>query len=57
MKGKVITGQKLVKFHGKVIRDTAILLREFKLRRDPEQLYDAKIRIVLAEGSQFAMKP
>ncbi len=57
LKGKVITGQKLVKFHGKVIRDTAILLREFKLRRDPEQLYDAKIRIVLAEGSQFAMKP
>ena len=57
LRGKVITGQKLVKFHGKVIRDTALLLREFKLRRDPEQLYDAKITVVLEEGSQFAMKP
>jgi predicted esterase len=57
LKGKVITGQKLVKYHGKVTRDTAVLLREFKLRRDPEQLYDAKIKVVLEEGSQFAMKP
>ena len=57
LKGKVITGQKLVKYHGKVVRDTAVLLREFKLRRDPEQLYDAKIKVVLEEGSQFAMKP
>ena len=57
LRGKVITGQKLVKYHGKVTRDTALLLREFKLRRDPEQLYDAKITVVLEEGSQFAMKP
>jgi predicted esterase len=57
LEGKVITGQKLVKYHGKVTRDTAILLREFKLRRDPEQLYDAKITVVLEKGSQFAMKP
>ena len=57
LEGKIITGQKLVKYHGKVTRDTALLLREFKFRRDPEQLYDAKITIVLEEGSQFAMKP
>jgi len=57
LKGKVITVQKLVKYHGKVTRDTSVLLREFKLRRDPEQLYDAKIKVVLEEGSQFAMKP
>ncbi len=57
LNGKVITGQKLVKYHGKVSRDTELLLREFKLRRDPEQLYDAKITVVLEEGSQFAMKP
>ena len=57
LEGKVITGQKLVKYHGKVSKDTALLLREFKLRRDPEQLYDAKITVVLEEGSQFAMKP
>ena len=57
VKGKFITEQKLVKYHGKVTRDTAVLLREFKLRRDPEQLYDAKITVVLEEGSQFAMKP
>lgn len=56
LEGKIITGQKLVKYHGKVTRDTALLLREFKFRRDPEQLYDAKISIVLEEGSQFAMK-
>jgi hypothetical protein len=57
MEGKLITEQKLVKHHGKVIKDTALLLREFKFRRDPEQLYDAKITVVLEEGSQFAMKP
>ncbi len=57
LEGKIITSQKLVKHHGKVIRDTALLLREFKLRRDPEQLYDAKITVILEEGSQFAMKP
>ena len=57
LKGKFITEQKIVKYHGKVTRDTAVLLREFKLRRDPEQLYDAKITVVLEEGSQFAMKP
>jgi predicted esterase len=57
LRGKFITGQQLVKYHGKVTRDTALLLREFKLRRDPEQLYDAKIKVVLEEGSQFAMKP
>jgi predicted esterase len=55
--GKLIAEQKLVKHHGKVIKDTALLLREFKFRRDPEQLYDAKITVVLEEGSQFAMKP
>jgi len=57
LEGKFTTGQKLVKYHGKVIKDTALLLREFKLRRDPEQLYDAKITVVLEKGSQFAMKP
>jgi len=57
LEGKFTTGQKLVKYHGKVIKDTALLLREFKLRRDPEQLYDAKITVVLVMGSQFAMKP
>lgn len=57
LSGKFVTGQKLVKFHGKVTRDTALLLREFKFRRDPEQLYDAKITVVLEKGSQFAMKP
>ena len=57
LEGKFITEQKLVKFHGKVTPDTAVLLREFKLRRDPEQLYDAKITIVLEASSQFAMKP
>jgi predicted esterase len=57
LEGKFITGQKLVKYHGKVSRDTGLLLREFKLRRDPEQLYDAKITVVLEKGSQFAMKP
>jgi predicted esterase len=57
LEGKVITDQKLVKYHGKVAKDTALLLREFKLRRDPEQLYDAKITVVLEKGSQFAMKP
>lgn len=57
LKGKFITGQKLVKFHGKVKRDPAVLLREFKHRRDPEQLYDAKITVVLEAGSQFALKP
>jgi predicted esterase len=57
LNGKVFTEQKLVKYHGKVNKDTALLLREFKLRRDPEQLYDAKITVVLEKGSQFAMKP
>ncbi|HKI48025.1 MAG TPA: PHB depolymerase family esterase [Desulfobacteria bacterium] len=57
LEGKVIIEQKLVKYHGKVARDTALLLREFKMRRDPEQLYDAKITVVLEKGSQFAMKP
>ena len=57
LRGKFITGQKLVKFHGKVSRDTALLLREFKFRRDPEQLYDAKLTVVLEKSSQFAMKP
>lgn len=57
LEGKFITEQKLVKFHEKVTRDTALLLREFKLRRDPEQLYDAKITVVLEKSSQFAMKP
>jgi len=57
VEGKFITEQKLVKHHGKVIKDTTLLLREFKLRRDPEQLYDAKIIIVLEESSKFAMKP
>jgi predicted esterase len=57
LKGKVITGQKLVKFNAKVKKDTALLLREFKRRRDPDQLYDAKITVVLEEGSQFAMMP
>jgi predicted esterase len=57
LNGKFITVQKLVKYHGKAIRNTALLLREFKLRRDPEQLYDAKISVVLEKGSQFAMKP
>lgn len=57
LEGKFITGQKLVKYHGKVTKDTALLLWEFKLRRDPEQLYDAKITVVLEKGSQFAMKP
>ncbi len=57
LKGKFVTGQKLIKFHGKVKKNPALLLREFKHRRDPEQLYDAKITVVLEEGSQFALKP
>ena len=57
LEGTFITGQILVEYHRTVTRDTALLLREFKLRRDPEQLYDAKITIVLEKASQFAMKP
>lgn len=55
--GKFVTEQKLVKFNGTVQKDTALLLREFKIRRDPEHLFDAKITVVLEEGSQFALKP
>ncbi|NIQ03914.1 MAG: hypothetical protein GWM98_29170, partial [Nitrospinaceae bacterium] len=36
--GKFVAGQKLVKFHGKAEKDLGILLREFKRRRDPDQL-------------------
>jgi predicted esterase len=56
LKGKFVTGQKRVKFNGTVQRDTALLLRDFKLRRDPEQLFDAKLTVVLEESSQFALK-
>ena len=57
LNGKFITGQKRVKFYGPVKRDTALLLRDFKLRRDPEQLFDAKLTVVLEESPQFALKP
>ena len=57
LKGKFVTGQKWVKFNGTVKRDTALLLRDFKLRRDPEQMFDAKLTVVLEESPQFALKP
>ena len=57
LKGKFITDQKLIKFNGAVKKDMALLLGDFKHRRDPEQLYDAKITVVLEKRSQFAMKP
>jgi len=55
--GKLITEQKLVKFNGIVQPDTGLLLSDFKRRRDPIQLYDAKITVVLEESSQFARLP
>jgi hypothetical protein len=44
---RFVTGEKEISFHDKVEPDIAVLLREFKKRRDPNLLYDAKVTISL----------
>ena len=54
---KLVPGEKKVSFHQMVKKDTALLLLDFKDRRDPELLYDAKIRISLENDTQIAANP
>jgi predicted esterase len=44
---RFVTGEKEISFHDKVEPDIEVLLREFKKRRDPNLLYDAKVTISL----------
>lgn len=52
--GKLVTGPKLPGYHQKAKRDLSVLLGEFKKRRDPDLLYDAKIKISWEESIGFA---
>jgi len=54
---KLVPGEKKVSFHQMVKKDTALLLLDFKDRRDPELLYDAKVRISLENDTQIASNP
>ena len=54
---KLIPGEKKVSFHQMVKKDIALLLLDFKDRRDPELLYDAKVGISLENATQVASNP
>ncbi len=53
---KFIKGPKIVSFKGKVKKSLKVLLTHYKLRRDPELLYDAVIPVSLEEDVQFAFR-
>lgn len=50
----VVPGEMLASFHEKVDRDLGALLSGYKSRRDPYQLYDAKIKISLEKEIEVA---
>jgi hypothetical protein len=52
--GKLISGDKKINFYQIVKKDVGLLLTEYKLRRDPNILYDAKIKISLENETQIA---
>ena len=54
---KLVPGEKKVSFHQIVKKDTAFLLLDYKDRRDPELLYDAKFPISLENDTQIAANP
>jgi len=51
---KLISGDKIVNFHQMVKKDIGLLLTEYKMRRDPNILFDAKIKISLENETQIA---
>ncbi|MGV7219992.1 MAG: hypothetical protein ACQ9MH_00550 [Nitrospinales bacterium] len=51
---KLISGDTKVNFHQMVKKDVGLLLTEYKLRRDPNILFDAKIIISLENETQIA---
>jgi predicted esterase len=53
-KGKLISGDKKINFYQMVKKDVRVLLSEYKLRRDPNILFDAKIKISLENETQIA---
>ncbi len=55
--GKLVTGPKLPGYHQKAIPDLGVLLSGFKKKRDPELLYDAKIKISWEDSIGFASLP
>ncbi len=53
---QLIPGPKLPGYHQRARKDIGVLLRHFKDRRDPELLYDAKIKISWEESVGFAQR-
>ena len=54
---QLIPGEKKLSFHQMVKKDTALLLLDYKDRRDPELLFDAKVSISLENETQVASYP
>lgn len=51
---KLIRGENKVTFHQMVKKDIGLLLMDYKIRRDPKILFDAKIKISLENETQIA---
>ena len=51
---KLVTGDQAVSFFGKVDKDMTVLLQEYKARRDPYLLYDAKVKITFEKEIETA---
>lgn len=51
---KLVTGEKTMSFVGKADKDMAVLLQEYKARRDPYLLYDAKVKITFEKETETA---
>ena len=45
--GKIVVDEKQERFNGKLEKNLEVLLRDFKLNRDPSMLFDGKITISL----------
>ncbi|OGW18035.1 MAG: hypothetical protein A3K09_03295 [Nitrospinae bacterium RIFCSPLOWO2_12_FULL_47_7] len=52
---KLVSGDKEVSFFEKIKRDRSVLLQEYKIRRDPHMLYDAKIKVSMENEIETAL--
>ena len=56
MEKQLVPGEKVLSFHRKVERDMETLLSGFKALRDPELLFDARIKVSVEKTVGFAFK-
>ncbi|MEE9258153.1 MAG: PHB depolymerase family esterase [Nitrospinaceae bacterium] len=57
MEKQLVPGEKVLSFHRKVERNMETLLSGFKALRDPELLFDARIKVSVEKTVGFAFKP